>query len=146
MRFMMLMILKGYEKAQPGALPSAELVAAMTKYNQALTKAGVLLALDGLHPTSAGARISFSGGRPSIKDGPFPEAREVVGGYWLIQVKSRAERVGLALPRTGRGRDRGAAGPGAVGLPARGPEGDAGDLNDKYGMNWMLNFDKNAKP
>jgi len=63
MRFMMLMIPKGYEKAEAGALPDAKLVAAMTKYNEALTKAGVLLALDGLHPSPKGARIKFSGGK-----------------------------------------------------------------------------------
>src|SRR5580700_3195307 len=93
MRFMMLMIPKGYEKALPGAMPSAEHVAAMMKYNEALTKAGVLLALDGLHPPAAGARVSFSGGKPSVIDGPFSEAKEVIGGYWMIQVKSKAEAV-----------------------------------------------------
>ena len=93
MRFMMLMIPHGYEKAEPGAMPSAEMVAEMTKYNEALTKAGVLLALDGLHPPSMGTRISFSRGKPRVTDGPFAEAKEVIGGYWLIQVKSKAEAV-----------------------------------------------------
>jgi hypothetical protein len=93
MRFMMLMIPKGYETAEPGAMPSAELVAEMTKYNEALTKAGVLLAPDGLHPPSVGTRVSFSRGKPRVTDGPFTEAKEVIGGYWLIQVKSKAEAV-----------------------------------------------------
>ena len=86
MRFMMLMIPKGYEKAEPGTMPDAEGVAAMMKYNESLQKAGVLLALDGLHPPSMGARVSFSGGKPKVTDGPFTEAKEVVGGYWMIQV------------------------------------------------------------
>jgi hypothetical protein len=93
MRFMMLMIPKGYEQAKPDALPSPEAVAAMMKYNESLQKAGVLLALDGLHPPSTGARISFTGGKPTVTDGPFPEAKEVVGGYWMIQVKSREEAI-----------------------------------------------------
>jgi hypothetical protein len=80
MRFMMLMIPKGYEKAEPGAMPDAKAVAAMMAYNESLQKAGVLLALDGLHPPSTGARVSFSGGKPKVTDGPFPEAKEAVGG------------------------------------------------------------------
>jgi hypothetical protein len=92
-RFMMLMIPKGYEQAAPGAMPSAEQIAAMMKYNEALTKAGVLLALDGLHPPATGARVSFSGGKPTVTDGPFSEAKEVIGGYWMIQVKSKAEAI-----------------------------------------------------
>src|SRR5229473_128734 len=91
MRFMMLMIPKGYEKAEPGTVPTAEAVAAMMKYNEQLQKAGVLLALDGLHPPSTGARVTFSGGRAKVVDGPFTEAKEVVGGYWVIQVKSKEE-------------------------------------------------------
>jgi hypothetical protein len=93
MRFMMLMIPKGYEKAEPGAVPSAEAVAAMMKYNEQLQKAGVLLALDGLHPPSMGARVTFEGGKAKVTDGPFTEAKEVVGGYWMIQVKSREEAI-----------------------------------------------------
>jgi hypothetical protein len=93
MRFMMLMIPKGYEKAEPGAMPDAKAVAAMMKYNESLQKAGVLLALDGLHPPSMGARISFPGGKPKVTDGPFTEAKEVVGGYWMIQVKSKEEAI-----------------------------------------------------
>jgi len=93
MRFMMLMIPKGYEKAEPGTMPDAKLVAAMMKYNESLQKAGVLLALDGLHPASMGARVSFAGGKPKVTDGPFTEAKEVLGGYWMIQVKSKEEAV-----------------------------------------------------
>jgi len=93
MRFMMLMIPKGYEKAKPDAVPSAEAVDAMMKYNDSLRKAGVLLALDGLHPLSTGARVEFTGGKHIVTDGPFIETREALGGYWMIDVKSRAEAV-----------------------------------------------------
>jgi hypothetical protein len=96
MRFMMLMIPKGYETAAAGTMPDAEGVAKMMKYNEALQKAGVLLALDGLHPPSMGARVSFSGGRATVTDGPFTEAKEVLGGYWLIDVKSRDEAIAWA--------------------------------------------------
>jgi hypothetical protein len=92
-RFMMLMIPKGYEKAEPGTTPDARAVAAMMKYNESLQKAGVLLALDGLHPPSMGARVSFQGGKPKVIDGPFAEVKEVVGGYWMIQVRSKAEAI-----------------------------------------------------
>jgi len=91
MRFMMLVIPKGYESAKPGTVPDAKAVEAMMKYNESLQKAGVLLALDGLHPPSMGARISFTDGTPKVTDGPFAEAKEVLGGYWMIQVKSREE-------------------------------------------------------
>ena len=93
MRFMMLMIPKGYETAAPGTLPDAKAVEAMMKYNQELQKAGVLLALDGLHPPSMGARVTFPAGKPKVTDGPFAEAKEVLGGYWMIQVKSKEEAV-----------------------------------------------------
>jgi hypothetical protein len=93
MRFMMLMIPKGYENAQPGTMPDANAVAAMMKYNESLQKAGVLLALDGLHPPSTGVRVSFSGGTPKVTDGPFTEAKECIGGYWMIQVKSKEEAI-----------------------------------------------------
>jgi hypothetical protein len=93
MRFMMLMIPKGYETAAPGTAPDAKAVAAMMKYNESLQKAGVLLALDGLHPPSMGARVSFSGGKPRVTDGPFAEAKEVIGGYWMIQVNSKEEAI-----------------------------------------------------
>ena len=93
MRFMMLMIPKGYEKAAPGTAPDPKAVEAMMKYNQELKKAGVLLALDGLHPPSMGARVSFPQGKPIVTDGPFAEAKEVLGGYWMIQVDSKAEAI-----------------------------------------------------
>src|SRR6185437_11924221 len=80
MRFMMLMIPKGYETAAPGTMPAAEAVAAMMKYNEALKDAGVLITLDGLHPPSMGARVSFATGKPIVTDGPFTEAKEVLGG------------------------------------------------------------------
>ena len=93
MRFMMLMIPKGYETAEPGTMPPADRVGDMMKYNEALQKAGVLLALDGLHPPSMGARVSFAGGKPLVTDGPFTEAKEVLGGYWMIQVTSKQEAI-----------------------------------------------------
>ena len=93
MRFMMLVIPKGYESAKPGTTPDAEMVAKMMKYNESLQKAGVLLALDGLHPPSMGARVTFKGGKATVTDGPFAEAKEVLGGYWMIQVKSKAEAI-----------------------------------------------------
>ncbi len=102
MRFMMLMIPGGYEKATPGTMPDAKLVAAMSRYNDELQKAGVLLALDGLHPPATGARVTYKGGKPKVKDGPFAEAKEVLGGYWMIQVKSREEAIEWAkrIPAT----------------------------------------------
>jgi hypothetical protein len=96
MRFMMLMIPKGYESAAPGTVPDAKAVEAMMKYNKALLEAGVLIALDGLHPPSMGARVTFSGGKPKVTNGPFPGAKEVLGGYWMIQVKSKKEAVDWA--------------------------------------------------
>lgn len=93
MRFMMLTIPKGYETAAPGTVPDAKDVERMMKYNDELQKAGVLLALDGLHPPSMGARVSFEGGRATVTDGPFDAAKEVVGGYWMIQAKSREEAI-----------------------------------------------------
>jgi hypothetical protein len=90
---MMLMIPKGYETAAPGTAPDPERVSAMMKYNQALKEAGVLIALDGLHPPSSGARVSFAGGKPVVTDGPFTESKEVLGGYWMIDVKSREEAI-----------------------------------------------------
>ena len=97
MRFMLLMIPKGYENAAPGTMPDADAVAQMMKFNESLQKAGVLLALDGLHPPSMGARVSFENGRPRVVDGPFAEAREVLGGYWMLQVKSREEAIAWAM-------------------------------------------------
>ncbi|MGH9746316.1 MAG: YciI family protein [Candidatus Acidiferrales bacterium] len=93
MRFMMIVIPKGYETAAPDVVPSAEAVAKMMEYNKSLQQAGVLLALDGLLPPSTGARISFSDGKATVTDGPFAESKEVVGGYWIIQVRSRDEAI-----------------------------------------------------
>ncbi len=93
MRFMMLVIPKGYETATPGTMPDTKDVEKMMKFNESLQKSGVLLAGDGLHPPSMGARVSFKGGKPKVQDGPFTEAKEVIGGYWMIQVKSKAEAI-----------------------------------------------------
>ncbi|HEX3247323.1 MAG TPA: YciI family protein [Chloroflexota bacterium] len=93
MRFMMLMIPKGYESAEPGTVPDAEAVSAMMAYNESLQKAGVLLSLDGLHPPSMGARVTFPGRVPTVTDGPFAEAKEVLGGYWMIRVNSLEEAI-----------------------------------------------------
>jgi hypothetical protein len=92
MRFMVLMI-PGDKNVEKGVMPDEKVIAAMMKYNEDLAKAGVLLALDGLHPTSKGARIRFWGGKRTVTDGPFTEARELIGGYWLWQVKSKAEAI-----------------------------------------------------
>jgi hypothetical protein len=74
-------------------MPDAKSVEAMMKYNESLQKAGVLLALDGLHPPSMGVRVAFPGGKPNVTDGPFAEAKEVIGGYWMIQVRSKEEAI-----------------------------------------------------
>ena len=89
MRFMMLMIPLGYESAPPDVKLDPERMAAMMRYNEELRDAGVLITLDGLHPPSMGARISFSTGKPIVTDGPFTESKEVLGGYWMIEVDSR---------------------------------------------------------
>jgi hypothetical protein len=90
MRFMMFMIPNIPDENWE---PSADAVAEMTRYNDELRKAGVLLALDGLHPPSKGARVTYAGGTPQVTDGPFAEAKEVVGGYWMIDVRSKDEAV-----------------------------------------------------
>ena len=96
MRFMMLMIPLGYESAPPDVQLDPERVAAMMRYNEALKDAGVLITLDGLHPPSTGARVSFAGGTPVVTDGPFAETKEVLGGYWMIEVASRDEAIAWA--------------------------------------------------
>lgn len=93
MKFMMIMIPKHHQQVAPGWMPDPKDVARMMKYNEQLQKAGVLLELNGLHPPSAGARITFKNGTPTVTDGPFAEAKEVVGGYWMIQAKSREEAI-----------------------------------------------------
>jgi len=96
MRFMMLMIPKGYETAAPGTVPDADAVKAMMAYNKELQDAGVLISCEGLHSPSTGARVSFESGKPKVTDGPFAEAREVLGGYWMINVASRQEAIDWA--------------------------------------------------
>jgi hypothetical protein len=100
---MMFMIPKVYqpdtpagERAGEGFAPPADAVEKMMKYNEELTKAGALIALDGLHPISNGARVAFSSGKPRVTDGPFTESKEVVGGYWMIQAKSKQEALDWA--------------------------------------------------
>jgi hypothetical protein len=105
MRFMMLMIPGGYAAAAPDAMPSAEAVAAMMKYNTELKEAGVLITLDGLHPPSAGARVSFAGGKPVVTDGPFAESKEVLGGFWMIDVTTREEAIAWAMRCPASGSD-----------------------------------------
>jgi hypothetical protein len=91
MRFMMLV--KADRNSEAGVMPDEKLLAEMGKYNEQLVKAGVMLAGDGLQPSSKGARVRFSGGKPTATDGPFAETKELVAGYWMIQVKSKQEAV-----------------------------------------------------
>jgi len=100
MKFMMMMLPRVYqpdtpaaERAGEGFTPPADAVAKMMKYNEELTRAGALLGLDGLHPVAQGARVAFAAGKPKVTDGPFIESKEVIGGYWLIQAKSKEEAV-----------------------------------------------------
>ncbi|HUK55898.1 MAG TPA: YciI family protein [Nitrospiria bacterium] len=100
MRFMLMMIPRVYqpdtpaeERAGEGFAPPADAVDKMMKFNEELTKAGALISLDGLHPISKGARVSFAGGKPSATDGPFIESKEVIGGYWMLDLKSKDEAV-----------------------------------------------------
>jgi hypothetical protein len=89
MRFMVIMF--PGEQAEAGVLPDEKALTAMGKYNEELVKAGVLLAGEGLHPSSKGVRVTFAGGKPKVTDGPFTDAKEVIGGFWILQVKSREE-------------------------------------------------------
>jgi hypothetical protein len=92
MRFMMIIFPKDYENAKPGWVPDLKAMEVMGKYNEELQKAGVLLALDGLTPPATmSARVTFKAGKSKVTDGPFAETKEVVGGYWIIEVKSREE-------------------------------------------------------
>ena len=93
MRFMMVVIPKGYETAAPDAAPDAAAVAKMMEYNKSIQKAGVLLGVDGLFPPSTGARVAYTNGKATVTDGPFAEAKEAIGGYWIIQVRSREEAI-----------------------------------------------------
>lgn len=91
MRFMIM--IKADQDSEAGVMPSEELLTAMMQYNEELVKAGVMLAGEGLHPSSKGARVTFSGGQPTVIDGPFAEAKELIAGYWLWQVKSKEEAI-----------------------------------------------------
>jgi hypothetical protein len=102
MRFMMLMIPQ-IEDTPEAWMPDADGVEEMMKYNDQLAQAGVLLALDGLHPSERGARVEFAAdGKSSVTDGPFTEAKELIGGYWVIQVRSKDEAVQWATRCPGR--------------------------------------------
>lgn len=91
MRFMM--IVKANRDSEAGVMPSTEVIQAMMAYNEELVKAGVLLDAGGLQPSSAGARITWHGGKPTVTDGPFAESKELIAGFWIIQVKSREEAI-----------------------------------------------------
>lgn len=91
MRFMI--IVKADQATESGVLPDEQLLAAMGKYNEELVNAGVLLAGEGLHPSSKGARVTFSGDNRTVTDGPFSETKELIAGFWLIQVKSKEEAI-----------------------------------------------------
>ncbi len=91
MRFMVLV--KPGPEAESGRLPDPAMFEAMGKFNDEMVAAGVMLAADGLHPTSKGARIRYAGGRPTVVDGPFTESKELIGGFWILQVKSRDEAI-----------------------------------------------------
>ncbi len=99
MRFMMLMIPQVYQQGavDPGFVPDAAAMAAMSKFNDSLSKAGVLLALDGLQPRHSGCRVSYSGGKAKVLDGPYSETKEVLGGFWIIQARSFDEARAWAL-------------------------------------------------
>ncbi|HVK05700.1 MAG TPA: YciI family protein [Armatimonadaceae bacterium] len=88
-----MMLVRADKRTEEGVLPTEQELAEMMQYNEELVKAGVLLAGEGLHPSSKGARVKFSGGKAIVVDGPFAETRELIAGYWLLQVKSREEAV-----------------------------------------------------
>jgi hypothetical protein len=88
-----MILLKANKDTEAGVMPSTELLAAMGKYNEELVKAGVLLAGEGLHPSSKGARVKFSGGKRTVIDGPFAETKELIAGFWIFQVKSKEEAI-----------------------------------------------------
>jgi hypothetical protein len=88
-----MVIVKANENSEAGVMPDPELFVAMGKYNEELVKAGILLAADGLHPSSRGVRVHFSGNKRTVTDGPFAETKELVAGYWLWQVRSMEEAI-----------------------------------------------------
>jgi len=104
MRFMLLLIPAGFESAAPGANPETAAGDSMSRYNQQLERAGVLLALDGLLPPSTGARVTFPSGRPTARHGPFSEVKETLGGYWILEVTSREEAIEWAKRCPGNDR------------------------------------------
>ena len=91
MRFMM--IVKASEQSEAGMLPDAEMLSQMGKFNEELEKAGMLIDLSGLHPSSKGSRVKFSGGKSTVTDGPFAETKELIAGYWLIRANSKQEAI-----------------------------------------------------
>jgi hypothetical protein len=91
MRFMVMV--KASKESEAGELPNEKFLAAMGQYNEELVKAGVMLSGEGLQPSKKGARIAFNKGKPTVIDGPFSEAKELVGGFWIIQVKSKEEAI-----------------------------------------------------
>jgi hypothetical protein len=108
MRFMVLM--KANEDSEAGVMPSTEILNAMGKYNEELVKAGVMLAGEGLHPSSKGARVKFADGKATVTDGPFAEAKELIAGFWIIQAKSKDEALEWVkrIPAPGPGEGEGA--------------------------------------
>src|SRR2546427_9848316 len=104
MRFMV--IVKANKESEAGVLPNEEILTKMGKFNEELVKAGVMLAGEGLHASSKGARVKFSGGKVTVKDGPFTESKELIAGFWLWQVKSKEEAIeGLKRPPVGGGTE-----------------------------------------
>ncbi len=101
MRFMVMMITSNDApdllNPEKGAVPDEKILTDMMRYNEELIDAGVMLSGEGLHPTAKGARITYPGGKPTVTDGPFPEAKEVLGGFWLWQVQSKQEAIDWAL-------------------------------------------------
>lgn len=91
MRFMI--ILKSDAETEAGAMPAPDVFEAMGRYNESLIEAGIMLAGEGLHPSSAGARLKYEGGKPTVTDGPFSEAKELIAGFWILQVKDKAEAI-----------------------------------------------------
>jgi hypothetical protein len=108
MRFMVLM--KANEDTEAGVMPSTDILNAMGKYNEELVKAGVMLAGEGLHPSSKGARVKFADGKATVTDGPFAEAKELIAGFWIIQAKSKDEALEWVkrIPSPGPGEGEGA--------------------------------------
>jgi hypothetical protein len=94
MRFMLQV--RANPDSEAGKMPSRELVAAMGRFNEEMINAGIMLAGEGLHPSSKGARVSFTGGKPTVTQGPFPEPKELVSGFWIIQVGSKEEAIDWA--------------------------------------------------